>query len=85
MGISLDNVFLGQVNSYGELYVDLFDDATKVSKNTVRENLYANIQQCQADLLKFSLETQREEAKNMYQQNSKQLGDLLEKLKPYLL
>lgn len=30
MGVSIENVFLGQVDSYGQLTVDLFDDKIKV-------------------------------------------------------
>jgi uncharacterized membrane protein YcaP (DUF421 family) len=85
IGVSIDNVFLGQINSFGELYVDLFDDATKIPENTTRELLWANLEKCQADLLHYSLETQNEGAKNMYYENSKQLKELLKNLKPYLL
>ena len=31
LGVTLENVFLGQVNSYGELTVDLFDDQLQVA------------------------------------------------------
>jgi uncharacterized membrane protein YcaP (DUF421 family) len=84
IGVSIDNVFLGQVNSFGELYVDLFNDATKIPENTTRELLWTNLEKCQADLLRYSLETQNEGAKNMYHENSRQIEELLKKLKPYL-
>lgn len=31
LGVTLENVFLGQVNSYGELTVDLYDDKLQVA------------------------------------------------------
>ncbi len=85
MEVSIDNVFIGQVNSYGELYVDLFDDAPKLPENNVRELLYANLEQCYADLLKYSLETQNIEAKAMYSKNSDRLKNMVQNLERYLL
>ena len=31
LGVTVENVFLGQINSYGELTVDLFDDKLQVA------------------------------------------------------
>ena len=84
-GISLENVFIGQVDSSGDLYLDLFDDMIQVPKTQVKEMLYASIQKTQADLLSFSLETDNEIAKKMYLKNTKKLDKLIEKLEPYLL
>ncbi|MBU3144391.1 DUF421 domain-containing protein [Clostridium sp. CF012] len=84
-GVALENVFIGQVDSSGDLYLDLFDDMIQVPKSQIKEMLYASIQKCQADLMSFSLETKNEEAKSMYLKNTENLGDILEKLEPYLL
>ena len=70
-GVALENVFLGQVDSSGDLYVDLFDDMIQVPKTQVKEMLYATIQKTQADLMSFSLDCDNEDAKNMYSQNAK--------------
>ncbi len=85
MGISLDNIFIGQVDSNGELYVDLFDDSTQMPQAKVRDLLYANLEKGQADLMAFALETQNEAAKNMYAGNAEKLKILLNRLRPYLL
>ncbi|WP_432662939.1 DUF421 domain-containing protein [Wukongibacter baidiensis] len=85
MGISLDNVFIGQVDSSGDLYVDLFDDSIQIPEPKVKEMLYANLEKSQADLLTFSLETENEQAKSMYATDAEKLQKILEKLKPYLL
>jgi len=85
LGVSLANVFIGQVDSYGDLYVDLFDDAVQLPKPKVKELLYANMQKVQADLMIFALKTQNQDAKTMYFNNADQLKQVLKKLEPYLL
>ncbi|MBZ9623134.1 DUF421 domain-containing protein [Clostridium sp. FP2] len=84
-GVALENVFIGQVDSSGDLYLDLFDDLIQVPKTQIKEMLYASIQKCQADLMSFALETKNEAAKSMYSKNTENLKRVLEKLEPYLL
>lgn len=84
-GVSLTNVFIGQVDAYGDLYLDLFDDAIQLPQPKVKELLYANLEKSQADLATFALETQDPDAKAMYSRNSQKLNELLTKLEPYLL
>lgn len=85
MGVALENVFLGQVDSSGDLFLDLFDDAVEIPQPKVKELLYANLQKVQADLSTFSLQTDDKNAKGMYIRNSQKLENLLDKLRPYLL
>lgn len=85
LGVSLDNVFIAQIDSSGELYVDLFDDSMQNPQPKVKEMLYASLEKSQADLMTFALETQNESTKAMYNKNAKKLEDLLKILKPYLL
>ncbi|WP_346888871.1 DUF421 domain-containing protein [Clostridium sp. UBA1056] len=84
-GVSLENVFLGQVDSSGDLYVDIFDDMIQVPKTQVKEMLYASIQKSQADLVSFSLDCNNEDSKNMYLQSAEKLEKVMKKLEPYLL
>jgi uncharacterized membrane protein YcaP (DUF421 family) len=84
-GISLENVFIGQSDSSGDLYIDLFDDSLQIPKPKVKEMLYANLEKTHADLLSFALETKDETAKSMYEKNAKKLDEAIQKLKPYLL
>lgn len=84
-GVSLENVFLGQVDSSGDLYVDLFDDMIQVPKTEIKDMLYASIEKCQADLTSFSLDSNNEEAKNMYSQDADKLKKVMQKLEPHLL
>jgi len=84
-GVALENVFIGQVDSSGDLYLDIFDDLIQVPKSQIKEMLYASIQKSQADLMSFALETENEEAKSMYLKNAENIEKIIEKLKPYLL
>lgn len=85
VGVSIDNVFIGQVDSLGDLYLDLYDDVVQPPEPKVRELLYANLGKVHGDLLKFALETQDENAKAMYSKNADVIKNLMDKLRPYLL
>lgn len=82
--LTLDNVFIAQVNSYGELTVDIYDDKLQVPSPSERPLLLATLKKTQADLEIFSLETQDEKSKNMYEKNAKLLQETIDKLTPYL-
>ncbi|MGG7059789.1 DUF421 domain-containing protein [Clostridium tertium] len=84
-GVSVENVFLGQVDSSGDLYLDLYDDMIQVPKAQVKEMLYASIEKSISDLISFSLDTDNLEAKKMYSDNAKKLEKVIKKLEPYLL
>lgn len=73
LGVILDNVFLGQANSNGELTVDLFDDKLKVPSPQEKPLLLATLKKCQADLELFALGTESKEAKEMFNKNSEKL------------
>jgi len=85
MGVSLDNVFLGQVDSSGDLYLDLFDDAVELQQPKVKEMIYANLEKAQPSLMSYALETEEKNAKAMYTKNADKLKLLMEKLEPFLL
>lgn len=84
-GVDLENVFIGQVDSSGDLYVDLFDDMIQVPKSQVKEMIYSNIEKTQSDLMSFYLETENKEAKAMYLKNAEKLKRIMKRLEPYLL
>lgn len=84
-GVAVENVFVGQVDSYGQLYVDLFDDQIQVPEPQEKPALLATLKKCEADIEMFSLSTTNEEAKEMYQQCSKQLQQVIDDVKPYLM
>ncbi|MEK5028672.1 DUF421 domain-containing protein [Paenibacillus sp. FSL M7-1046] len=83
-GLTAENVFLGQVDSYGELTVDLYADKVQVPKPQDKPQLYALLKKCEADLELFSLSSNNKEAKQMYEESSGKLQTLLQSLKPYI-
>lgn len=83
-GVSIENVYLGQVDSYGQLIIDLFDDKLKVPAPQEKPLLLAEIKKCQADLEAFALQTENQEAKAMYIRNAKAMEEVLKKVSPYL-
>jgi uncharacterized membrane protein YcaP (DUF421 family) len=82
--LTLDNVFIGQVDSYGELTVDIYDDKIQVPSPAQRPLLLASLKKAQADLEIFSLETEDEASKAMYKKNAKLVQETIDKLTPYL-
>lgn len=84
LNVTLDNVFLGQVNSYGDLTVDLYDDKIQLPQPTSRPLLLATIKKAQADLEIFSLATTCEKSKQMYKKNAALMQEAIDKLTPYL-
>ena len=84
LGVTIENVFMAQVDSYGDLTVDLYDDKIKVPSPQVRPLLLAMIKKCQADLELFALQTESDQAKVMYNKNAKKLEEVIKILQPYL-
>lgn len=84
VGVALENVFLAQVDSMGQLYLDLFDDAIKVPKPKTKDLAYATLLKCQADCKLYALSTDQPEAKKMYQQAAEQLAQVTKELEPLL-
>jgi len=84
LGVTTENVFLGQVDSYGELTVDLYADKIKLPQPQDKPQLYALLKKCEADLELFSLSTKDKAAKKMYEQSSRKLQVLLQQLKPFI-
>ncbi|PLR78803.1 hypothetical protein CU633_03140 [Bacillus sp. V3-13] len=84
LGVTLDNVVMAQVDSYGQLTVDVYDDKMNVPSPQQRPLLMAMVKKCQADLESFALETDSEKAKKMYEKNAKKLKETINLLTPYL-
>jgi len=85
LGVAIENVFLGQVDSYGQLYVDLFDDQIQVPEPQVKASLLATLKKCEADLEMFSLSTKEPNAKEMYGDCAKELERIIGDVKPLLI
>jgi len=84
LGVTLDNVFLGQVDSFGKLTIDTYDDQFEIPSPQPRKLLLAMMNKCQADLELFALGTESSIVKQMYSKNAEKLKQAIHKLKPYL-
>ncbi|NTZ18592.1 DUF421 domain-containing protein [Paenibacillus sp. JMULE4] len=84
IGVTLENVFVGQVDSYGQLYVDLYDDMLNVPPMNQKPLLLATLKKCEADLALFGLSTTNEEAKRMYEQGMEKIKDIIGQVEPLL-
>jgi uncharacterized membrane protein YcaP (DUF421 family) len=85
LGVTLENVFIGQIDSYGQLTIDTYDDQLQVPSPQPRKLLLSMLNKCQADLELFSLQTDSTEAKEMYRKNAGKLQGAIDNIKPYLI
>lgn len=84
LGVTLNNVYLAQVNAYGELFVDLYDDKIQVQQPQPRAMLLALLKKCAADIELFHLATENETAKASYKESLDKMNGLIHDLTPYL-
>lgn len=84
MGIPLNNVFLAQLDAYGQMYIDLYDDMIKTPQASVKQLLFATLKKCEADIELFSLGVKNKKAKQMYAECAEQLKKVIEDVKPLL-
>ncbi|MBC8081296.1 MAG: DUF421 domain-containing protein [Gorillibacterium sp.] len=88
-GCSLKDVFLGQIDDSGNLYVDLYDDKRvieKLQKNirtaTDLTSLQADLQKCQANLELYGMSALSDEDRKNYSNCANDLQQVLHRLKP---
>ncbi len=84
IGVTLENVFIGQVDSHGQLTVDLYDDMLQVPAPVQKPLLLATLRKCEADLALYSLAVENGGAKRMYERCTEQTSRILEQIEPLL-
>lgn len=84
MNVSLENVFLGQVDSDGQLTADLYDDKIAVPNPSEKPLLLATMKKCQADLELFTLATESDQSKMLYKKNSQKMQQAVDSVSAYL-
>lgn len=84
IGVTLENVFVGQVDAFGQLSVDLYDDQLQVPAPQIKASLLATLKKCEADIEMFALSTNDSKAKAMYTEASTQLEQVIRDVKPWL-
>lgn len=77
-GVAPENVFLGQVDGFKQLYLDVYDDKLEVPASQNKEVLYALLKKCAADLELFSLSSQNPQAKQIYSQGAQHMQTVLD-------
>jgi len=84
-GVTLDNVYVGQVDGYGQLFVDLYDDKIKIPQPQEKPLLLATLKKCQADLEIFALSTDNKTNKQIYTTCSEQLQQVIDNTRQVLI
>ncbi|MFB6362984.1 DUF421 domain-containing protein [Paenibacillus elgii] len=84
IGVTLENVFMGQVDAYGGLHVDLYDDMLLVPDDVSKPLLFATLKKCEADLSLYALAVKNEGAKRVYERCVEQMKRILEQAEPLL-
>ncbi|GGJ67807.1 DUF421 domain-containing protein [Virgibacillus salexigens] len=80
----ISDVFMAQIDSHGQLYVDLYEEKNKLLTINERSLLGTSLKKIQADLESFALETENPQAKKMYEEQANNLKKLLNSVLPYL-
>ena len=80
----IKDVFFAQIDSHGQLYVDLYEESNKLVTIEKKALLGASFKKLQADLESFALETENQQAKKMYTEQANNLKKLLDSILPYL-
>jgi uncharacterized membrane protein YcaP (DUF421 family) len=78
------DVFLAQIDSKGNIYVDLYHDKVKLPQIKQRPLVAASLKKVQADLENFALQTNNQNAKQMYQEHAEDLKKMVKNLNSYL-
>lgn len=78
------DVFVGQLEANGKVYIDLYHDQGKVNQPKQKPMAKANLEKIHADLMTYSLETADPQAKKMYEQEAKRIEEVLKGLDPFL-
>ncbi|WP_062046705.1 DUF421 domain-containing protein [Bacillus sp. JCM 19034] len=79
----VENVVLAQIDEYGQLTIDLFDDQLTVPQPTELPLLEASIKQVQANLELFALDTEKQQTKKQYRWCAEQMELVYEIVSPY--
>ncbi|NBJ71372.1 MULTISPECIES: DUF421 domain-containing protein [Clostridia] len=81
---SFNEVFFAQMDSKGNVYVDLYEEEGKQQVVEEKPLIAATLKKAQADLENYALQTENSEAKQMYSEQAINLQKMLDKISPYL-
>jgi len=81
---NIKDVFTAQLDSSGELYVDTYVDMEGAQPDRSNQMMLASLAGLMADLETFSLETENEEASQVYQSCRNKIKGVVEEFRPYV-
>ncbi|MBM7693463.1 uncharacterized membrane protein YcaP (DUF421 family) [Peribacillus deserti] len=84
LGTTIDQVFFAQIDTYGELSADLYQDQISIPNQNERQLLLAVIKRTQAELEMLSLQTEEPETQKIYSLNADKMKAIQIKIEPYL-
>ncbi|WP_219837944.1 DUF421 domain-containing protein [Paenibacillus sp. R14(2021)] len=82
--VKVEEVFLAQIDNFGSLYIDLYDDKIKQPKSQNQAALLAALKKCEADMEMYGLLTDDEKEKQQYAACSKTLQQLIDDVRPLI-
>ncbi|WP_422657905.1 DUF421 domain-containing protein [Paenibacillus sp. EC2-1] len=82
--VKQEEVYLAQVDTSGELKLDLYDDQISLPQVRQKAALFANLKKCEADLEMFGISAPTKESKELYTNTANRLNQLLAEIKPLL-
>ncbi|SDX41365.1 DUF421 domain-containing protein [Paenibacillus sp. CF384] len=82
--LRVQDVFLAQIDDFGTLTIDLYDDKVKQPKSQHQATLLAALKKCEADMEMYGLLTTDETEKQKYAACSKQLQHLIDEVRPLI-
>ncbi len=84
IGASVENVFIGQVDTYGQLKIDCFDDKLLLPEPQEKAQLLATLKKCEADIEMFGLSSKNKNVKKLYGNCSEELQEVIAAVQPIL-
>lgn len=81
---TFSDVFVAQIDSKGNLYVDLYDDKKPTETPNARKIVAAQLHKIAADLHVYRLATDDPDAQAMYKKQQEEVEALIKTLTPYL-
>ncbi|MGI6678905.1 MAG: DUF421 domain-containing protein [Dehalobacterium sp.] len=83
-GVTLENVYLGQVDAFGQLFIDCYDDKLQLPQFQEKARLLAVLKKCEADIEMFGLSSKDRAAKKIYEECLEQLQSVISSVRPVL-
>jgi len=84
IGLSKENVFLAQVDSMGELYIDVYNDAMQLPQPSAKALLMASLEKIEADFITYSMDSENPEWHKNYNKFAKEMKLIIKELEPHL-